>query len=441
MWKEGKVASSHYQVEVIAPQSPVKLEAVSPRLKKELIHPNRGSVLIGLRYSSDGKLIIAGDYPGGIIQVWDSETGRQLTKLETGYGYRPGSDYFCLTPDWKAVFVPREKRKASHIEKDGKKLIRWEYDGDVRSWDVETGQLRDTYRHSPARGMGPIVLSPDGRTFLCFEKLANESEGPQMDATSLWDVKTTKSRPLPENLEYWSVYSPDGNTFASPAKDEKGRTTLIKLFDVKSAKEKAAFAVAEEKANLGFIALSPDGKLLVGQVRSPKGNWLRLWDIDSGQEVASFKAENNDLFLRMAFSPDNRTLVATITRGERGKLFLFDLPERKLRKTVIFAEKAMVHQPVFSPDGKWIAVASQVFPDDRLKRDASPEDLPQPLIHLIDVATGEIHETLISPQCFPTSACFSHDGKTLATAGYGRVLLWDLRIPPGSAGSGSESKK
>jgi hypothetical protein len=86
MWKEGKVASSHHQVEVIAPQSSVKQEAISPRLKKELIHPNRGSVLIGLRYSSDGKRIIAGDYPGGIIQVWDSETGRQLTKIETGYG-------------------------------------------------------------------------------------------------------------------------------------------------------------------------------------------------------------------------------------------------------------------------------------------------------------------------------------------------------------------
>jgi WD40 repeat protein len=302
--------------------------------------------------------------------------------------------------------------------------------------------LRETYRHSPPRGMGPIVLSPDGRNFLCFENLAGESDGPQMQATSLWDVKTKEFRSLSGKLEYFSVYSPNGKTFASPAKDEKGRTTLIKLFDVKSAKEKATFAVAEKEANLGYIALSPDGKLLVGQVRAPKNNWLRLWDTDTGQEVASFQNENKELFLLMAFSPDSRTLVATNwTRGEKGKLFLFDLPERKLRKTISFAEKASLRPPVFSPDGKWIAVASQVFPDDRLKRDASPEDLPQPLIHLIDVATGEIRETLISPQCFPSSACFSPDGKTLATSGNGRVLLWDLRIPPGSGGAASESKK
>src|SRR5260370_13818096 len=162
MWKEGKVASTLHQIEVIAHQAPVKLEAVVLRMRKDLIHPQRVSALVGLRYSRDGKRIIAGDYPGGIIQVWDSETGRQLTKIETGYGYRPSSDYFCLTPDWKTVFVPREKRKASAIEKDGKKLTRWEYDGDVRSWDLETGQLRETYRHSPARGIGPIVLSPSG---------------------------------------------------------------------------------------------------------------------------------------------------------------------------------------------------------------------------------------------------------------------------------------
>jgi len=39
---------------------------------------------------------------------------------------------------------------------------------------------------------------------------------------------------------------------------------------------------------------------------------------------------------------------------------------------------------------------------------------------------GEIRETLIAPPGFPGSACFSPDGKTLATGGRGKVHLWDV---------------
>jgi hypothetical protein len=80
-------------------------------------------VLEGLRYSPDGKRIIAGDYPGGVIQVWDVDTGQQLTKIETGYGYRGSAAYFFLTPDWQTVYVSREKRSMTRIEKAGKKLV------------------------------------------------------------------------------------------------------------------------------------------------------------------------------------------------------------------------------------------------------------------------------------------------------------------------------
>jgi hypothetical protein len=77
--------------------------------------------------------------------------------------------------------------------------------------------------------------------------------------------------------------------------------------------------------------------------------------------------------------------------------------------------------------------ATQVYPEDAAVRDPAVTDLPQPRIHLIDAATGEIRETLVSPQCFAISAAFSPDGKTLATSGEGRVLLWDLPAPPGLA--------
>jgi WD40 repeat protein len=51
---------------------------------------------------------------------------------------------------------------------------------------------------------------------------------------------------------------------------------------------------------------------------------------------------------------------------------------------------------------------------------------------LVDSASGEIRETLVAPQGFARSLCFSPDGKTLATGGLGRVLLWDLSRAPGT---------
>jgi WD40 repeat protein len=90
----------------------------------------------------------------------------------------------------------------------------------------------------------------------------------------------------------------------------------------------------------------------------------------------------------------------------------------------------------FSPDGRWLAAVTQVFPEElERSREPSAEDVAQPRIHLVEVATGEVRETLVAPQGFTTSLCFSPDGKTLASGGHGRVDLWDVEgaLPPETA--------
>jgi hypothetical protein len=101
-------------------------------------------------------------------------------------------------------------------------------------------------------------------------------------------------------------------------------------------------------------------------------------------------------------------------------------------KTVLLAERGNPSEPAFSPDGKWVAVATQEFPDTRSPIEPNAEDLPQPRIHLVEVASGEIRETIIAPQAVGVTVCFSPDGKTLASGGNGKVLLWDLTQPPGT---------
>jgi WD40 repeat protein len=76
-------------------------------------------------------------------------------------------------------------------------------------------------------------------------------------------------------------------------------------------------------------------------------------------------------------------------------------------------------------------VTTQALPEN-IRRDVTAEELAQPRIHLVDMATAEVRETLIAPAAIGAGLCFSPDGRTLASSGQGQVLLWDLSTPPGS---------
>jgi WD40 repeat protein len=105
-----------------------------------------------------------------------------------------------------------------------------------------------------------------------------------------------------------------------------------------------------------------------------------------------------------------------------------------LRDTEILA----THELAFSPDGKWLAVLAQAMPREQRRGMIDVWDLPQPRVHLIEMAAQQVRETLVCPPAFAGSACFSPDGTTLATGGHGRVLLWNLARPPIGAGGVSK---
>jgi hypothetical protein len=438
-----------HSVAVVAPKSALKLEAVSTRLKGELIHPNKTGTLVGLRFSPDGRQLVAGDYPGGVVVLWDVAAGERLSTIEADYASRGSTEYFFLSPDWRTLFVPREKRKYEMVERDGKRLIRWEMDGNVRAWDLATGRLQWTYAHQPPRGNRHMEMSPDGTTFVTFEELPGLVDGAPKRGVTLWDVHTGRPRPLPDNLIY-SKYSPDGRTLAMPAVDADHHATALKLWDVTTGREKLSIPVTDKNAEVYVTAFSPDGQVMMvvdyrvyadGKKYEGLQPYLKWWDVATGRELASFAGEKNETFFYTRLSPDGQTLAAVNLRSETRKLLLFRTADRQLAKTVILdkqvpGEGLISMEPVFSPDGRWVAVITQRVPDVRGGTDLDARDVAQPRIHLVDVASGVVRETLIAPQGFARSMSFSPDGRTLATGGHGRVLLWDFSYLPGPAAGG-----
>jgi WD40 repeat protein len=434
-WQEGGISRTEQEIEV-APQPGLKLLPVSARLKRTLMHPNKQADLVGVRYLPDGKRVIAGDYPGGIVQIWDSATGKQLTRIDTGESRRMYPDFFC-SRDSKTLYVARGQIVSTLIDKSSDR-VRYKCSGQVGAWNLDTGKLQQTLKHDPPRGIVGMALAPTGSVLATFEWLSGETTSGPKTAASLWDLKTGKHCPLGGGLGYWSVFSPDGKTLAAPADAEGGRRNAVKLFDVATAKLRKLIPIAGKGLELGFIAYSPDGKTLAGQVRSRGQDWLKLWDAATGQEIASFAGARNDHFMAMTFSSNGQTLAVSNARRDRAKIFLFDVPGCKLVKTVLLAENAMARAVAFGPDDRWIAATTQSIPLSVAVRQPNALDLPQPRIHLIHVGLGGVQETFVAPQGIAASLCFSPDGKTLASGGHGRVLLWDVTGLPKDTSSRSE---
>ena len=169
---------------------------------------------------------------------------------------------------------------------------------------------------------------------------------------------------------------------------------------------------------------------------------LKFWDTETGDEVFSIPSGVNgvhdDAFFGMKASPDGQTIAAVSFQmlsnklREGAQLMLVDVAQRT-KKTVDLAPAcAIFRELMFHPSGKWLVVPFQMMAE-RLGRDAQPDDLPQPRIALVDARSGQILETLVSPQVFVSSIAFSPDGNTLATSGWGEVLLWDFSAPPALA--------
>jgi WD40 repeat protein len=324
------------------------------------------------------------------------------------------------------------------VEKDGKRLLDWKFDGEVRSWDLSTGELKKIYKHVPARSIIWTHLSPDGSKLVTYDELPGIQESQPKRAVSVWDVRTGQYLQLPDGLESNGRFSPNGRILATTTIDEDGCSHALKLFETSTGKENLSIPV-KEKTWVWIRAFSPDSRLLVtdwevfedAKKRDRYESWLKWWDTATGKEVASFGGKADRGFGWASFSQDGQTLAVTQNHSEGVEMLFFDVRNKQLKNSVLLAKKSkgervIVRRPPISPDGKWLAVITQEFPENQSGQEPDVQDVPQARIHLIDVAAGEIRETMVSPPGFPIGSAFSPDGRTLATGGHGRVLLWDL---------------
>jgi WD40 repeat protein len=232
------------------------------------------------------------------------------------------------------------------ISADGKRALSASWDGDLRLWNLESGELiRQTPAHRAVvkgqAGMNSVALSPDGKRALT---------GGRENTMRLWDLETGKElrafTGFPDRL--WDVaFSPDGKTALSGCNDGTAR-----LSDLDSGKELLAIEV-HKGGRAWTVAFVAEGKqAIIGggslfeSTAGPQAS-LGLWDLSTGKEIRQFKGHAKDI-RRVAVSPDGKRFLSA---SFDGTVRLWEIETGKELKK-FEGPGNFVESVSFTPDGK-----------------------------------------------------------------------------------------
>ncbi|MCC6231754.1 MAG: protein kinase, partial [Verrucomicrobiales bacterium] len=276
-----------------------------------------------LEFSADGRLLFSLS-PGEGVNVWDATTLQHLEHLESLgrevdrlLASADGSRLYASTrgaltvfdrPTRRVVETPIRPSTAGRpvlplalVDQD-RFLVTDEPGTALRRWDTRTWEFRELAASSP--GYRPLrgrpAFSPRGM-LLALPGPAN--------TLAIVDLTTGTTRATITS-EFWgssgAAFSPDATLLALAS-----REGLVHLFDPASGDP--LDSLRGHLLGVHDVAFSPDGQRLASA--SAKDEAVKLWDVETRHEVASFAGEGS-LFERVLFSPDNTLLVAINSAGK-----------------------------------------------------------------------------------------------------------------------------
>lgn len=413
-------------------EAPIKLVEVATGRERAVL-PDYSAYVEGLAFSPDGRLL--GIAEQSATTVWDVATGREvhkatsssmttavsfspdgrllaragwnerveLTDVKAGRQLRPlgssaqGLWSLAFSADGRSmaagtgngeirVFDPAQRREvrtiAAHLRAvhalaftaDGMLLASAGGDGALKLWEPASGRLVRTLVPEAPGGMPRSAYS--GVFAVAFSPEGSRVAAAVSDAVVVWDAQTggevhkLAARGGDSGMVSTVVFSPDGRWLTAGAHEEK-----------------------RELGARGGLLLSTRGI-------------VKVWEAGSGREVRTISADADGLrdLRALAFSPDSRMLVAAF---ERGGMKVWDAATWQPIQENRPAEAGQKF--AFSPDGRWLAVASGggVF----LRETATGRD--------VQMFTGHRKEV--------SGIVFAPDGRTFATAGLDNtVKFWEV---------------
>jgi WD40 repeat protein len=446
--------------------------------------PGHRTAVVAVAFSPDGRRLVSasadeqwGDADHlhrveGSLCVWDMATGK-LTRRRAVPAAR-----VTLSPDGQTLTFAEGKNTVCFWDMAAERVLwrlergegGWAFSADgrvvaaaaaddlIHLYEAATGKELRRVRVSLSGGSHVAGFSPDGKRLVTVG-----------GAVRLWDAVTGEEwRPFGGHREPVTclAFSPDGKTLASGSADQS-----VRVWEAATGKELGRLTGLP--GPLASLAFSADGR---GVVIGLPGGAVCLWEPATGtKEVQTFR-EQEGASSPQVLSPDGR-LAATVG-GDGGERLGQDtsvvrLWSRATRREVFSLNgdrNEVFWMPVFSPDGKLLAVRSgwqDVFhgrfydyrvrlweaatgkqvlvlatgagagalafsPDARLLAVArgGPDTQGDWLVHVWDLAGGREVGSLSGHLGDVKALAFSPDGRSLASGSAdGTTLVWDMTAP------------
>jgi WD40 repeat protein len=414
----------------------VKLWDVATGLEQVTLK-SHGNVVYSLAFSPDGKTLAFAS--GGELTLWNLATGRER------FSIKRNAISLAYHPDGKTLFVGsgrevilcdvttgREQATLKGVagvwslSPDGMTLGSGSWDG-VKLLHIATGEEIATFK-GHFQSVSSVAFSPDGQT------LASGSE----DRTvKLWDLAAGQQRATLEGQTktvHSVASSPDLKTIAWGCKDG-----TVRVWDLASGHEYAT--LKGHTGKISHVAYSPDGKILASGCSD---GTVKLWELATGQEVAAFRAHTKAVGM-IVYSPDGKTVATASTFVDtdnperkkdnycRNEMKLWDVATGQSRGT-LEGQSASILSLAYSPDGRTLAASLFEFEEEKhSEQELDGETGLLFSIVLFDVAAGEKCAVLSGHTSFlPFLLAYSPDGETLVSATDaflgppGDFTLWDL---------------
>ncbi len=365
--------------------------------------------------SDDGRWALLNDVGGGATQLFDfaSDATRAIP-----------------TPDGRAIH-------RAFLRPAGRGVIGECADGLLFAWDIDrpADSLRLLHQYR-SRELHTIAFTPDNRRFICVGAFGIEER--DIETAALVRAISTESMPPVRTM----VVAPDGNSLFVARRD--GR---LELWNLQSGLVEHEWT----GSNRGFsvVAVSHDGRYVAvdsnhthvtvfdlttrqpaATLRQAKG-WItqmdfhptavepyllavssvdkaiRLYEIPSGAVIAEY-AGHHSTVNASCFSADGSRLLSA---GRDGRLCIWEAQPWRCA-TNWPGHTGTVFNMRMSPDGTTLAAC---YGDEN------------PVVRLLDPATGAILQELREHSTHVSSVAFGPDGRFLVSSSYdGLVCIWQL---------------